>query len=174
MNSTTKKLLLLGSVLLGMFIGIRYLLPLIFPFLLGGALALAAEPLVKFLCRRLRLPRGAAAGIGVGLSFVFLAMAVLLPHVMEQYGAAARKRLAELAEVCGITGSNDAEKAEAFLRWIRETNEAMGIPTGFSEIRPEDIEQMITWARKEAHPLYPVPVVWGTEDFRKLIESIRK
>ena len=103
-----------------------------------------------------------------------LAMAVLLPHVMEQYGAAARKRLAELAEVCGITGSNDAEKAEAFLRWIRETNEAMGIPTGFSEIRPEDIEQIITWARKEAHPLYPVPVIWSTEDFRKLIESIRK
>lgn len=78
MNSTTKKLLLLGSVLLGMFIGIRYLLPLIFPFLLGGALALAAEPLVKFLCRRLHLPRGAAAGIGVGLSFVFLTLTVLL------------------------------------------------------------------------------------------------
>jgi hypothetical protein len=33
---------------------------------------------------------------------------------------------------------------------------------------------MITWARREANPLYPVPVVWGAEDFRQLIEIIRK
>lgn len=78
MNSTSKKLLLLGILLLGMYISIRYLLPLVFPFLLGGALALAAEPLVSFLSRRLHLPRGAAAGIGVGLSFSILAMTVLM------------------------------------------------------------------------------------------------
>jgi len=78
LNSVTKKLLVGGALLLGAYLGIRYLLPLIFPFLLGGALALAAEPVVRFLCRRLRLPRPAAAGIGVGLSFAFLAMVVLL------------------------------------------------------------------------------------------------
>lgn len=78
MNSISKKLFLLAFLLLGLFISIRYLLPLVFPFLLGGALALAAEPLVNFLCRRLHLPRGAAAGIGVGLSFVFLTLTVLL------------------------------------------------------------------------------------------------
>lgn len=78
MNPIPKKLLTLGALLLGAFVCIRYLLPLIFPFLLGSLLALAAEPLVKFLCRRLRLPRPAAAGIGIGLSFLFLAMLVLL------------------------------------------------------------------------------------------------
>jgi hypothetical protein len=34
--------------------------------------------------------------------------------------------------------------------------------------------KMITWAKKEANPLYPVPTVWGRKDFRRLIESIRK
>ena len=33
---------------------------------------------------------------------------------------------------------------------------------------------MITWAKKEANPLYPVPVVWARKDFRRLIDSIRK
>ena len=103
-----------------------------------------------------------------------LAMAVLLPHVMRQYGAAAHKRLAELADVCGIGGANDAEKADAFLRWIEETNKKMGLPDKFDVIQDQDIDQMITWAKKEANPLYPVPVIWGQEDFRQLIESIRK
>ena len=103
-----------------------------------------------------------------------LAMAVLLPHVMKEFGASAHKRLAELADVCGIGGRNDAEKANAFIRWIEETNAKMGLPDGFDVIKDEDIDQMITWAKKEANPLYPVPVVWGRKDFRRLIESIRK
>lgn len=103
-----------------------------------------------------------------------LAMAVLLPHVMRQYGAAAHKRLAELADVCGIGGANDAEKADAFLRWIDETNRKMGLPDKFDVIQDQDIDQMITWAKKESNPLYPVPVIWGQEDFRQLIESVRQ
>ena len=102
-----------------------------------------------------------------------LAMAVLLPHVMRAYGTAAQKRLAELAYVCGIPGNTDAQLAEGFLRWIEQTNAAMGIPKGFDMIRDEDIDQMITWAKKEANPLYPVPVVWGREALRRVIESIR-
>ena len=102
-----------------------------------------------------------------------LAMAVLLPHVMRAYGTAAQKRLAELAQVCGIPGNTDAQLAEGFLRWIEQTNAAMGIPKGFDMIRDEDIDQMITWAKKEANPLYPVPVVWGREALRRVIESIR-
>ena len=103
-----------------------------------------------------------------------LAMAVLLPHVMREFGASAHKRLAELADVCGIDGANEAEKANAFIRWIEETNAKMGLPEKFDMIREEDIDQMITWAKKEANPLYPVPVVWARKDFRRLIESIRK
>ena len=103
-----------------------------------------------------------------------LAMAVLLPHVMRAFGEAAHKRLTELADVCGMTGANDAEKADAFIRWIEETNRKMGLPDRFGVIRDEDIDRMITWAMKEANPLYPVPVVWGREDFRRFIESVRE
>lgn len=102
-----------------------------------------------------------------------LAMAVLLPRVMEAYGDAAYKRLAELADVCGIKGTSDSEKANGFIRWMKETNAKMGLPDKFDMIQDDDIGQMIEWASKEANPLYPVPVVWGRQDFRKFIESIR-
>ena len=101
-------------------------------------------------------------------------MAVLLPHVMREFGASAHKRLAELADECGIAGANEAEKANAFIRWIEETNAKMGLPDKFDVVQDQDIDQMITWARREANPLYPVPVVWARKDFRRLIESIRK
>lgn len=102
-----------------------------------------------------------------------LAMAVLLPNVMGQYGIAVHKRLAELADICEIPGSSDWEKAENFLAWIWDANRQMGIPDRFDMIRDEDIPQMIAWAMKEANPLYPVPVVWNDDDFRKLIDSVR-
>ncbi len=102
-----------------------------------------------------------------------LAMSVLLPHVMRQFGEKAHKRLAELADVCGIGGADNAEKANNFIHWIEETNAKMGLPNSFDCIKDEDIPQMIAWARKESNPLYPVPVVWGEDDFRQLIQTIR-
>ena len=70
---------------LGVWLGLKYLLPLIMPFLLGAGLALMAEPAVRFLSRK--LPRGTAAGIGVTgtvlllTSVVFLAGAVLVKEL---------------------------------------------------------------------------------------------
>lgn len=59
-------------------IGLRFLLPISLPFLLGGSLALAAEPMTRFLCNRLQLPRGAAAGLSVTGAFCFLAFLILM------------------------------------------------------------------------------------------------
>ena len=58
-------------------IGIRFFLPLFFPFLLGTLLAASAEPMVSFLHRKLRIPRGISAGIGVSMAFALLAMVLL-------------------------------------------------------------------------------------------------
>ena len=88
-----------------------------------------------------------------------LAMAVLLPHVMKEFGASAHKRLAELADVCGIGGRNDAEKANAFIRWIEETNAKMGLPDKFDVVKDEDIDQMITWAKRK--PILSTPFPWS-------------
>lgn len=102
-----------------------------------------------------------------------LAMSVILPHVLRQYGSVVYKKLAELADVCDIKGTDEKDKALKFISWIEETNSKMNIPKGFDCIKDSDIEQIITWADKEANPLYPVPVLWNRNDFRKLINSIR-
>ncbi len=73
-----RKSLTLVAVFLGLWVVIRYLLPVFMPFLLGGSLALAAEPLVRFLNRKLRLRRGIAAGIGITMAFSLLVLALML------------------------------------------------------------------------------------------------
>ncbi|MBR6331985.1 MAG: iron-containing alcohol dehydrogenase, partial [Dehalococcoidales bacterium] len=103
-----------------------------------------------------------------------LVMGVLLPHVMRQYGPAVYERLSELADVCGIEGVDDREKAIKFIEWIEELKVKMDIPEGFDIIQDEDIPRIIQWADKEANPLYPVPAVWGEKDFRKLFDSLKK
>ena len=55
----------------------KYLLPLVSPFLLGAALALAAEPMVRFLNRRVRIPRTVSTTIGVSMAFCLLALLLL-------------------------------------------------------------------------------------------------
>lgn len=73
-----KKLLSITGILLGVWLGVRVLLPLALPFLLGGALALTAEPMVSCLVNRLKLRRGAAVGIGVTASFCLILLLILL------------------------------------------------------------------------------------------------
>ena len=50
---------------------------------------------------------------------------------------------------------------------------SLDLPAGLDMIRDEDVEQIIAWAMAEANPLYPVPAVWGREDFRQLIRTLR-
>ena len=78
--------------LIGGWIFLRYLLPVLLPFLLGAALALAAEPLVGLLNRRLKLPRFLAACIGVTAVFILLiALLVMLAAlVIREAGQLAR------------------------------------------------------------------------------------
>lgn len=101
------------------------------------------------------------------------ANAVLLPVVLEEYGAAAHKRLAELADVVGLCPAGSAaEKAQAFIAAIYAMNRRLGIPADFDCIRPEDLPQMAAWAEAEANPVYPVPVVFDRERFIKTIRRV--
>lgn len=101
-----------------------------------------------------------------------LAMSVILPHVMRQFGPAAHERLARLAEYCGMEGKNDAEKAEAFITWMEDLKKKMDIPETLDVVKLEDYDQIIAWAQKEANPLYPTPVYWEKEDFIKALNTI--
>ncbi len=78
LRPATKKCLSLLTVFLTVWLSLRCLFPLFSPFLLGLALALASEPMVRFLTRRLGLPRPVSAGIGVSMAFCFLAMVLML------------------------------------------------------------------------------------------------
>jgi alcohol dehydrogenase class IV len=106
-----------------------------------------------------------------------LANAVILPRVLENYGKKVHKKLAKLAEAAGLVSETEmkttAEKARIFIDAIYAMNEHMSIPKGFDFIRDEDIPQMIKWAGKESNPIYPVPVVFNKERFRRAIEIIR-
>ncbi len=67
-----KKAIQLAAAAAGVFLSIKYLLPIATPFVMGGLLALAAEPGVRFLTGRAKLPRAAASGIGVGAVFTVI------------------------------------------------------------------------------------------------------
>lgn len=88
----TESLYRLAAGLLGGWFFLKYGLPVLIPFLLAAALALAAEPLVSVLDRRLRLPRFLAAGIGVTAVFVILltVLIMLLALLLRQAGNLSR------------------------------------------------------------------------------------
>ena len=72
-NTPLKKVIFVAVLGLGAWFSLRYLLPPALPFLLGLCLAAAADPIVRVCTRRLKLPRAAAAGIGVSLTILLLA-----------------------------------------------------------------------------------------------------
>ena len=90
-----------------------------------------------------------------------LANAVILPYFLDAYGSACHKKLGKLARIAGVAprDASDRDASEAFIRWIREMNAAMGIPDCIKEIRTADIPEMAHHAAQESNPLYPVPVL---------------
>ena len=103
-----------------------------------------------------------------------LANAVILPIVLEDYGAAAEEKLARLAEITGTKTTGTArEKSAAFIAEIRAMNARMGIPEHLDMIREEDIPQMVAWALREANPTYPVPVLYDEAHCAEIIRRVR-
>ncbi len=103
-----------------------------------------------------------------------LANAIILPYVLEYYGESAHKRLAELADLTGITqpGMSDAEKARVFIEKIKEMNRTMNIPDKFDCIKEEDIPTLVKRALKEGNPLYPVPKLMDAADCESVIRRM--
>lgn len=99
------------------------------------------------------------------------ANAIILPVVLEAYGAAVYPALAQLADVVSITGRNSEEKAQNFIQAIRDLNNCFGIPDKLGVIQEKDISEIIKRALKEANPTYPVPIIW---DYEKMYSVIKK
>ena len=78
MGSNLKTATAYLGIFLVFWLGIHYLLPLTLPFLLGTVLALLAEPMVGFFCKRFHMPRSVSAGVGVSMTFFCLGLLVLM------------------------------------------------------------------------------------------------
>ena len=98
-----------------------------------------------------------------------LANAVIMPYVLEAYGACIHKKLYKLALNAGVCSENDSYAAGAakFIDAIKELNKEMGISDKIEGIRKEDISVMAKHAQKEANPLYPVPKLMTQKELEK-------
>lgn len=105
-----------------------------------------------------------------------LANSVILPVMLEAYGSKAYKKLAVLSRYSGLANENDSDEVAAknFINWIKEANKEMNIPTYIEQLKEEDIDSMVETALKEGNPLYPVPVLMGKEEIKKIYLSVMK
>jgi alcohol dehydrogenase len=104
-----------------------------------------------------------------------LAMPVIMPYVLEWYGEAVHKPLAELADVVGVSkpGMSQSQKAIAFIEAIKALNSRMKIPNKFDCIKDEDIPTIAERALMECNPTYPVPKIMSKEDCMDVIRSLK-
>ncbi|MBR1810858.1 MAG: iron-containing alcohol dehydrogenase [Clostridia bacterium] len=103
-----------------------------------------------------------------------LANAVILPHVLDYYGETAYDRLADLADAADLTPEDKSArgKALAFVAAIRQMNADMNIPTGFTQIKEEDIDFIVERALHEGNPLYPVPKIMDKKDCEAVVRGL--
>lgn len=104
-----------------------------------------------------------------------LAMPVIMPHVLEWYGETVHKRLAELADIAGVSksGMSIPQKAKAFIEAIKDLNKRMNIPDKFDCIKDADIPIIAERALIECNPTYPVPKIMSKEDCIAVIKSLK-
>ena len=100
------------------------------------------------------------------------ANAVVMPYVLEHFGKKAEKKLAELAQAAGIQDEDAGQKSKAFIESIKEMNHKLGIGEKIEELEKKDFEELAKRAVKEGNPTYPVPVIWGKNDFLDVMEKI--
>ena len=105
-----------------------------------------------------------------------LANAVILPYVLEWYGASIYKPLASLSDLIGLSKENMSleEKAKAYINEIRRMNQAMNIPDKFDFINEKDIPTLVERALKEGNPGYPVPKIMNKKDCEEVIRKLMK
>ena len=103
-----------------------------------------------------------------------LANAVILPYVLEGYGASAHKKLHKLGIAAGICTEQDtpADGARSFIAAICLLNERMGIPKTIDGIRRDDIPILSAQAAHEANPLYPVPRLMDAAELTPFLNMI--
>lgn len=133
-NSTLSTVLWCFGLLLALWLGFRYLLPVALPFLLGALLALAAEPAVRTAQKKLHLRRSLAAGLGVSLTLVLAAALVWL------FGALVVKNLGNLAGKLPDVRQTVEQGADRLRAWTVEL--ANRLPEGARGVATEAAQEL--------------------------------
>lgn len=102
------------------------------------------------------------------------ANAVILPMVLEAYGPAAHRRLAELARAAGIAGADvpAPEAAGRFIQAVKDMKRRFGIGDTIPELKRADIPRLARYAAREGNPLYPVPVLMDAGELARFYEGL--
>ncbi|HEY2772847.1 MAG TPA: iron-containing alcohol dehydrogenase [Candidatus Binatia bacterium] len=100
-----------------------------------------------------------------------LANATVLPHVLDYSIEPARRRMADMARMIGIEGTNDATLASAFVDSVRELARTVEIPPVLEDLQVQDIPDIARAAIAEAFMNYPVPRYMETIDCEQVIRG---
>ena len=104
-----------------------------------------------------------------------LANAILLTHVLEEYGEIVYTKLATLAKAANICSEDDTPEfaADKFIKAIKALIKKLGIPERIEAIIPDDIPELARHAEKEANPLYPVPKLMTAKELEKIYHLVK-
>lgn len=135
-SSTLRKLLALPIILILLWMGVRYLLPIVSPFLLAALLALAAEPVVGVLQKRSRMPRPLAAGIGVTVTLVVLILLLMVLAALILRQLRALTGIVPDLENAALQGMDSLET------WLLALSQRM--PQGLQSAATQRVEELFS------------------------------
>lgn len=136
MNLALRKVFRAGAAVIFVYFGAKYLLPLVSPFLLGGVIALAAEPIVAFFDRRCRMGRTLGSGLGVSMTLALLALAALL------LGGLAVRELSRLSGILPELVGAVRSGMGSLSGWLLEL--ASGAPEGIRSILTQTVTDLFS------------------------------
>lgn len=100
------------------------------------------------------------------------ANALVLPHVLEFSAETASPRLAALADMIGIGGASERDRARGFIDAVRELQATVGIPPTLPALQRADVPMLAQRALAEAWANYPVPRYMQQAEAEALIAKL--
>lgn len=101
-----------------------------------------------------------------------LCCAVLLPNIMDKYGASVEVKMSKIAKSLNINLKPNQSYLYAVTDYLRNLNSKIGIPNSFERLDSRDFDIISQRAVKEANPSYPVPKILSYSDIRNVLERV--
>jgi len=100
------------------------------------------------------------------------ANALVLPRVLDYYGDSVSGRLAQLARVIGVEGTEENQLSLVFIQQLRQLIVTLGLPQRLTSLEHTDVPELARAALKESHYLYPVPRYMDRLTCERLIQQL--